>query len=248
MLTIDQLLANPPALHVDQRGAATTAWQGSDGMLRYLDRVLFPGARTLETGAGLSTLVFAINGAEHTVVVPDPTQAERILHWGRSNGVPMHNLRFELERSEDVLPTLEIAGLDVVLIDGAHGFPSPFIDWYYAARHLRVGGTVMVDDTQIWTGAVLRDFLRASPDWEIEREVRFEFAAARRASYARSDEWLHQPYVLRRSFVPGSTSLSRRAFGWALVVRKYATATLSLVRRGKFGVLRDKVRRVRASR
>lgn len=215
-------------------------------MLRYLDRVLVPGAKTLETGAGVSTLVFAMNQAEHTVVVPDPGQAERILKWGKSNGLSMNNLRFELKRSEEVLPTLDITDLDVVLIDGAHGFPSPFLDWYYAARHLRVGGVVVVDDTQIWTGAVLRDFLDDSHDWVIEREVRFEFAAARRESFARSEEWHYQPYVLRRSFVPRSTSPLRRVIGWALVLKNYATATFSLVRGGEFTVLREKVRRLRA--
>ena len=53
----------------------------------------------------------------------------------------------------------------LVLIDGSHSFPSPFIDWYYTAFRLRVGGFLVVDDTQLWTGHVLKRFLEAEPDW-----------------------------------------------------------------------------------
>lgn len=204
------LLDSPPMLHADAQGNLTT-WKATDVLLRFLDEVTHEGARTLETGAGLSTLVFTMCGAHHTAVVPDPAQAARIREWCAAQGISTEHLTFELEPSEDVLPRHgREEALDVVLIDGAHGFPAPFIDWYYAARRLRVGGTLIVDDTQIWTGKVLRDFLCAEPQWELIRDVPLDFAAFRRVADGRVGEWNEQPYVLSRSYGPQSTSSVRR--------------------------------------
>src|SRR6185503_1666742 len=79
----------------------------------------------------------------------------------------LEHVTFELGPSDKLLPTMALGDLDLVLIDGGHGFPVPFIDWYYTAFALKAGGIVIVDDTQIWTGAVLRDFLMADPDWKL---------------------------------------------------------------------------------
>jgi hypothetical protein len=39
--------------------------------------------------------------------------------------------------------------LDLVLIDGDHAFPASFIDWYYTAEQVKLGGYVIVDDTNL---------------------------------------------------------------------------------------------------
>jgi len=36
-----------------------------------------------------------------------------------------------------------------VLIDGAHGFPYPILDWWYVAPHVKVGGHVLLDDAYL---------------------------------------------------------------------------------------------------
>ena len=54
-----------------------------------------------------------------------------------------------------------------VLIDGVHAFPVPFIDWYYTANRLAVGGAMIVDDTHLRPCAMLRDFLASEvARWE----------------------------------------------------------------------------------
>jgi hypothetical protein len=61
-----------------------------------------------------------------------------------------------------------------------------------------LGGVVIVDDTQIWTGGVLKDFLSSDPDWELE--ICFERGVAfRKVNEYREKEWNEQPYVLSRS-------------------------------------------------
>ena len=48
-VNLAQLLANPPVLHVDQAGRATS-WKVSDRLLTSLDGLLHEEDRTLETG------------------------------------------------------------------------------------------------------------------------------------------------------------------------------------------------------
>lgn len=178
-------------------------------MLELIERVTQPGARTLETGAGYSTVVFAARGAAHTAVQPDQLQVDEILRFMREHGVSDERLDFVVAGSERALPRMDAPlSLDVALIDGLHGFPAPLIDWTYIAPMLKVGGTLIVDDTDIWTGRVLRDFLLAEADWQLLEEL-----TPRASAFTKTDEsagmkeWFDQPYVttltrgMRRRFV-----------------------------------------------
>lgn len=236
-MLIDQLIADLPMLHRSRDGTATI-WRSSHELLRTLDRNLSDGAQTLETGAGLSTIVFAARGCHHTAVVPDPEQAERITSWCSGRGISTDRLTFVLEPSELALPRLEPSPLDAVLIDGAHGFPSPFIDWHYAGRRLRVGGVLVVDDTQIWTGSVLRGFLDADPQWDLVAESRLDFACFRRVADGELGEWNAQPYVLRRSFTPNSPRPLRRAVGRVVTTQRQVLLGLRLLRTQPLALMR----------
>jgi hypothetical protein len=90
---------------------------------------------------------------------------ERVRSFFRAEGISLDKMNFAVGRSELVLPGLDLHDLDLFLIDGRHGFPTPFIDWFYGAAALRVGGLMIVDDTQLRTGALLVDFLTADPCW-----------------------------------------------------------------------------------
>ena len=199
-IDLDELLANPPALHLLPDGTPAPH-ESSERVLRVIDENVRAGSATLETGAGLSTVLFALKEADHTCVVPFGTQIARIKDWCKGAGISLESVKFEQGRSEDVLPGLGEEPLDLVLIDGGHAFPIPFIDWQYAGRRLRPGGLLIVDDTQLWTGRVLRGFLAAESDWEL-----VENHPLRSAIFRRSGEpgpvadWTDQPYVSRRSF------------------------------------------------
>jgi predicted O-methyltransferase YrrM len=239
-MDVEKLIGHPPLLHADRAGKAVS-WRAGDHLLRYLDASVREGDATLETGAGLSTLVFAMNRCRHTAVVPDQGQADRILEWCAHNEVPSDTLRFEIAPSETALPNLEQTPLDLVLIDGAHGFPLPFLDWFYAGRRLRAGGIVVVDDVQIWTGRVLQQILDADAQWSVEHQRHFEFFAARRVADGPVGEWTEQPYVLHRSFTPGSSSTPRRLIGDVVIGAELARSTASLMRRGQWGEVRHRL-------
>jgi predicted O-methyltransferase YrrM len=212
------LLREAPAFHVDE-GLRPVSLQASIDVLEAIDGVVRPEWRTLETGAGLSTVVFALRGAEHVCVTPAAGEVARIGAWCAAHGIDLGRVRFEVARSEAVLPRLDLPELDLVLIDGGHGFPTPFVDWCYTAERLRVGGLLIVDDIHLWTGAVLRDFLAEEPGWAKRAEfpmraVMFEKTAPMPAL----PEWFAQPYVARRSRRAGTVGrLVRRA--WGLVRR-----------------------------
>ncbi len=200
------LLRDAPQFHVDE-GQNPRSLQASDEVLGVIDGAVRPGWRTLETGSGLSTVVFALRGAEHVCVTPAAAEVEKIRTYCAGRGIALDRVRFHTERSELVLPRLAPSPLDLVLIDGGHGFPSPFIDWFYTATALKVGGLLVVDDTQLWTGRVLRDFLDAEPAWTLRREFPLRAVVFEKtAELPAQPEWTDQPYVARRSVRGGTAS------------------------------------------
>jgi hypothetical protein len=207
------LLANPPGTHVSRETGKPLPWQIAPRVLEIIDASVGPDSRTLETGAGVSTALFALKGCAHTCVVPWTSERDRLQAWGAETGVSFDRVQFECEPSEEVLPRLEPEPLDLVLIDGGHGFPTPFIDFFYAGRRLRRGGLLAIDDTQIWTGRVLHRFLVEQPGWEIVEELRMRSTVFRRTEEpgAALQEWNEQPYVQRRSFAGGTRGLVRKA-------------------------------------
>lgn len=196
-VSLDALLGgDDPLIHE----AGTITWKLDERILRYLDREVGPESSTLETGAGLSTMVFALKGSRHICVVPDRDEVARITAYCGRHGVATDAVEFRIARSEELLPALELPALDLVLIDGCHGFPSPFIDWYYTAPALKVDGVLLVDDTHLWTGRVLARFLRAEPGWERLEPGGPRTEIFRKTAETRpSTEWSEQPFTRRRS-------------------------------------------------
>jgi hypothetical protein len=82
----------------------------------------------------------------------------------------LQQVGFIIGRSEDVFPRLDHLYLDMVLIDGGHGFAIPFIDWFYTSRLVKLGGLMIVDDTWIKAGRILSEFMAVDPHWRLLRE------------------------------------------------------------------------------
>jgi Methyltransferase domain len=197
-LNLELLLTTPPKFHGDD-GAVTDGWRLDDAGLLFLDSYLDGDMRTIETGAGVSTIVFALKRARHTCVVPDARVVRRIRLYCEAAGLSLSTVSFVLERSEYALPGLPASTYDFALIDGRHGFPAPFIDWFYIADRLRPGGIVLVDDTWIWTCHVLARFLEATPGWRKCAELPTSAAFLKEADGAQHADWVHQPFVYEQS-------------------------------------------------
>jgi hypothetical protein len=174
----DELRSLPPGLHGEGNEFWGLAWPA----LRWLEREIHPGMATLETGAGSSTLAFAAGGAEHIAVTPDASEEERIRAQADRLGIDHSKVRFEIGPSHEVLPRLAARPLDLVLIDGAHGFPYPMLDWWFTAEQLKVGGRMLLDDAYMPPVAALVDALRAQPGWEVAENAGYRTVVVRKTA------------------------------------------------------------------
>lgn len=156
---VERLITDDPCFHANPDGSLTS-WAMMPDALRFMARLLHPGMRTLETGAGQSTVVFLSRGCRHTCVTFEIDHIARIREYCRS-------LELLVGSSDVVLPTWSgrAEQLDFVLIDGAHRFPFACIDWHYTHGHLRVGGILAVDDYRMPSVAPLVEFLKAEEEW-----------------------------------------------------------------------------------
>ena len=201
-MTLQELLNDSPKLHrIGKVGVhVPISYDLSDQALHLIDQNVGQNSHTLETGAGISTILFAIKHTHHICIVPDGDLAGRIREYCQQRNISVERVNFHLGKSENILPGLISDQLDLVLIDGQHAFPVPFIDWYYTARNLKVGGMLLIDDIQLWTGRVLKDFLNEEPEWRLIKELSGRTAAfIKEKDYSQEKWWGQQPYIVRKS-------------------------------------------------
>lgn len=167
---VQGLIDEDPRFHMTDSGQLVS-WRLNRATLDYLERHVPQHSRTLETGSGMSTVLFALKGSRHICITPDQGEIDRITEYCHQRRISLDRVSFVVERSENALPNLAVRELDLVLIDGRHAFPSPFIDWYYTVDKLRLGGRLIIDDTQVWTVSVLRDFMLSEPEWQLDETL-----------------------------------------------------------------------------
>jgi SAM-dependent methyltransferase len=192
VLTLQELVERRPLIHNDR----TITWGIRPRLAKFLDAHIGPGSVTLETGAGLSTLVILRKQPRrHIAIQPVADEFAVILEFAEQHGIDTRNFLPVLARSQDWLSRGELPDLDLALVDGAHALPVPFIDWHYAAERLKVGGLMVVDDTHLVTGAILADFMEADPGWEeVMRDGLNHFAIYRkRAQHGPEEEGTPPP-------------------------------------------------------
>ena len=164
-------------------------------VIHFIEDSVDSSSCTLETGAGISTLAFAIQGAKHVSITPNKSETELILEYARTKQINMDNVRFVTETSDKFLPQTDISGLDLVFLDGKHAFPWPILDWFYTADRLREGGIMILDDAQMKSVGVLSDFMRKDPRWSQTRSFGKKTLAFRKEQPIVHDvAWHMQPY------------------------------------------------------
>jgi hypothetical protein len=198
---IERLIAEGPHFHTWPDGTPAN-WAIAPDVLRFLAAQLKPGMQTLETGAGQTTVVFAIAGARHTCITPDIAQADRIRSYIRTLKIE-DSVCFIHDSSDVALPSGDRIPdrLDFVLIDGAHRFPFPILDWHYTQHRVPVGGTVAVDDYGMPSVRILHDFLCGEKEWELVRAFEvtsfFRRVAATVGVWDWADQAINTPHLER---------------------------------------------------
>ena len=157
--------------------------------------------RIVETGSGLSTLVFlALDPGSVITISPAPELHERIRAEATARGIDLTPARFVDDRSEAALPLLALVEgleIDAAFIDGNHGWPAVFVDFCYLNRMLRPGGLMFVDDVQVYAVAQLVCLLR-------EQQPHYEFVAldGKMATFRKGadlpwlPDWRMEPFVV----------------------------------------------------
>ncbi len=223
---LQRLLDQPPQLHSDsdfslQGAESLVSWGIQPSFLRYMAEVVHPGDRTLETGSGVSTVCFALLGAEHTCVTPAHQEFDRIRAYCQEHGISTERVTFVALPSQAYLPRMDLRGrpLDFALIDGSHAFPTPLIDYYYMNENLRTGGLLAIDDGQIPSVGVLLRFLRGEPAYErVHIDSRKTVVYRKRAQTEYPNDWPDQ------AFNKGSPDFSFLPFRERIWARLLSTA------------------------
>lgn len=173
---IEALIASPPELH-NWGGEPRVGGMGGEVGRRLVRNIRArPAANTfdvLETGAGLSTLLFLALGVTSITSV-DPTAGlrDRIVAEAGTRGIHVGPLEYIEERSELVLPKLAESErrYDLCLIDGSHAWPTVFVDFCFGNACLRQGGLLLLDDVQLHSVRQLFLLLAAQPGYRLVSE------------------------------------------------------------------------------
>jgi hypothetical protein len=218
-----RILAAPPVVHPEAPNKS--AWSTGRRCYEFMARQVQPGARTLETGAGVSTVLFAAWGCQHLAVVPSASEAKSIQEYCSKVGIDTSSLTFDLRTSEVALPELAKSGpepFDLVFIDGAHSFPLPTIDWFYGAGLLRKGGVVVFDDVQLpAVGSLLDSYVDCDNRWQ-----GIDLTSSKWRAYRRLSDGSLSEHESQQGFYTG-----RRPISWYVVSRMTKDAIPVSIRR-----------------
>lgn len=196
---VEKILAEPPAVHFSDPVYGLEppggVWRTDQSCYEFLAAQCHPGARTLETGLGISTALFTIWQCTHTSVVPWRIEANRLFEYLKEHGIETDTLTVAVGYSHEVLPLLDPQPLDLAFIDGGHGFPLAIIDWFYSASRLVEGGVLVLDDLHLRSvTAGLVDFLTEDPRWTPLESTEKWAAWRRESSGPLHEEWTAQPF------------------------------------------------------
>jgi predicted O-methyltransferase YrrM len=182
---VARLQDDRPAFHA----GGTRTWYALPGTLELIaDHAA--GCRSLETGAGASTLVCAAVATTHTAISPSSDEHRRIRRYAEEVGVDTGHVTFVAGPSDRVLPTLD-ERVGFAFVDGKHSFPHPVVDFHYAQALLEPGGVLVLDDVPIPAVGVVWQHVHRSPDWAAVGMADDRAAAFRKLADAEDDDNWH---------------------------------------------------------
>ncbi len=194
---LEKLERDNPMFHDDGKGGRIT-WYSNKNLLALIEHYLKPGMKTLEIGAGYSTVIFLSRKCQHTCIVPSNDEVARIREYCTGSDIALDTAEFIIGQSFEHIPSLPGESYDLIFIDGAHRFPFPIVDWFYCAMLLKRFGLVIIDDTDIISCHILFRFMLNDPHWECV-EKRENFALFRKkGNHDYPFDWQGQPFGRER--------------------------------------------------
>jgi len=170
------------------------SWSIGDETKNFLYQKVNKDTKSIETGIGYSTLIFAERGSNHTVCFPNPKVKDRIESYAQEADVSLKKINFVIGLSQFTLPNIK-ERFNFALIDGEHMFPCPTIDFYYINNLLDVDAFLVIDDLQIPAVRILYDFLIVSQKWSIvDIFDQQRCCAFKKLSHDQNEWWGNQEY------------------------------------------------------
>jgi hypothetical protein len=199
------LLADMPAMHFWDGQAQVGGMNAMIGERLIAEVGRYDNPRIIETGAGVSTLLFCtLRPAAVTSIAPPQDLHDRIMEQAAARAIPTENLKYLVDRSELALPKLVEQGehYDIALIDGCHNWPCVFVDFCYFHMMLPLGGTLLVDDCHLHSCAALFNLLRMENSYEYVAldDKMATFRKIRDITWL--PEWNGQPYIASQTLSP----------------------------------------------
>lgn len=198
---IEAIILESPKLHDWGNGPTSGGIEGD--ILRTLAKYLcdefgIGNFRSIETGSGLTTVLFAAaEPKSHIAVNYQEAVRERIFAELHKRGLSESLVRYVTDFSENVLPDLaKVETVDLAFIDGGHGWPTVFVDFCYMNMMLRKGGILAIDDVPAFPCGQLFLLLKHQPGWKLESIVYSKTAFFRKETDARlMPDWGGEPYI-----------------------------------------------------
>jgi hypothetical protein len=199
------LLDDLPKLHDWGKGPEVGGLDNRIGERMIAEVSRYEDPRIVETGAGASTLLFlCLEPQALTSIAPDAALHERLLAAAQEREISIDRLEFICEQSELALPRLFALGgrFEVGLIDGCHNWPAVFVDFCYINIMLTPGGTLFIDDVQLYSVSQLYLLLREQEEYEYVG-LDGKFATFRKVlDRPFLPEWRFQPFIERNTVTP----------------------------------------------
>ena len=205
-MKIADFVKDSPKLHKDAATGEPVSYGIVSEVLEFIEENVSKGSRTIETGAGISSIGFLICGCQHTAVCPEPYLRDNILGFCCKHGINTANFVFVAEKSQDYLPSVGARLFDCALLDGEHAFPIPQIDFYYLSRSLKVGGILLIDDIDLWSCEIIHKFLYWDYDWQFLEVLGRHAVAYRKRAHRETTGWGSQRFVVANSISPVALS------------------------------------------
>lgn len=163
-------------------------------------------SHSAETGCGVSTLAMSWLSADHSVFTlshyGEEVPCQSYINVRDSELLKPGVVSFELGPTQSTLPRHEFKQLlDLVIIDGPHGFPFPQLEYYYFYPQIAAGGLLVVDDIHIPTVRWLHDFLCADDMFDLQHcigNTAFFQRTRHETLNPLGDDWWKQGYNRKR--------------------------------------------------
>jgi hypothetical protein len=152
-----------PGLH----GAGTFSARTFEAIARAVQRRQI--RHSAETGSGASTLLFSHLSQDHTAFALDAGSGS-VDNIRRSPLLRQKAVTFVEGPTQVTLPQHRFTEkLQLVLIDGPHGYPFPDLEYYFLYPHLETGALLILDDIHIPTVQNLFQFLKRDAMFALEQ-------------------------------------------------------------------------------